>query len=291
MMECPDFYQDRIKFGLAKKYICLLLSDRTSSKYNARISIYDPVDQSCKLLSRIPTNANTTVYKIINVNHKILVLAFERLAFGRYYATPIFLIYDLLSSTWKYGAKFPSFKPDIKGFACCASPDGSIYIAGARDREAAVYKVDEDKWVLLPEMHQEMGSCRGVFIEGMFYVIGFGNNGCQRFDPSTRVWTTIINMSMPHSCSIVLYAFGQLIAYGGGGIKQYDWEGNVWRELDTKKPFHATMWCDRIFFCTSICTPGHLKFYIYEPGTASSERLISFDDEEMRFESIATIEI
>ncbi|GLJ34555.1 hypothetical protein SUGI_0695010 [Cryptomeria japonica] len=230
------------------------------------------------------------VNKIINVNHKIVVLAFEH-----YYNTPIFLIYDLLSSTWKSGAKFPTSKHSITGFACCASPDGSIYIAGIRHREAAVYKVDEDKWELLPKMNQEMVYAWGVFIEGMFYVISrehSRHNGCERFDTNTRVWTTLINMSIPHPCRKVLYAFGQLIAYGGGGIKQYDWQGNIWRELDSQEDANdATVWCDRIFFCTSIYIPGRFNFYILKPGAAPSERLISFDNEQMSFKSIATIEI
>ncbi|GLJ34539.1 hypothetical protein SUGI_0694620 [Cryptomeria japonica] len=285
IMESSRFYQDRIKFGLAEKYICVLHSNE--------ISIYHPVEQSFKLLSRIPSIADGRCTEIINVNHKIVVLGFE------YHITPFFVIYDLLSCTSKYGAEFPTPKPHGDSFAWCASPDGSIYIAGGKEgyinnklREAAVYKVDEDKWELLPEMNQEMYPCRGVFIEGMFYVIGY--NGCQRFDPTTRVWTTIINMSMPPSRSFVLNAFGQLVVYGTAGIRQYDWEGNVWRELE-RFPQHifrhvcATVWRDRILFC------GRPKFRMYKPGASPSERWISVDEpsifDKILVDFVATIEI
>ncbi|GLJ34551.1 hypothetical protein SUGI_0694910 [Cryptomeria japonica] len=294
MMESFQFYQDRIKFGLTKKYISFL-EDYTS------ISIYDPTDptdQSRKLLP--PTNG--IVHNIINVNHKIVVPSQSR------DLTPFFFIYDLLSSTWKHGAEFPTTRPANLEFACCASPDGSIYIAGGSNndlnelREAAVYKVDEDKWELLPKMHQGMHSCRGVFIEGMFYVIDISDNRCQRFDPSTRAWTTM-NMSIPNSCLNVMYAFGRLIAFTRKGIEQYDWEGNVWRKLETL-PQHqsllyvcATVWYDRILFCGIFCNHDIYmrQLYMYKPGAPFSERWISVDQPNSFLEtmvlSIATIEI
>ncbi|XP_057851975.2 F-box/kelch-repeat protein SKIP20-like [Cryptomeria japonica] len=289
MLESFQFYQDRIKFGLTKKYICFL-EDHIS------ISIYDPTDQSRKLLP--PTNA--IVHKIINVNHKIVVLGQSR------HLTPLLLIYDFLPSIWKHGAEFPTPRPANLEFACCASPDGSIYIAGGNDnglnelREAAVYKVDEDKWELLPKMHQGMYSCRGLFIEGMFYVIDI--NRCQRFDPTTRAWTTI-NMSIPNSCLDVMYAFQRLIAFTSKGIEQYDWEGNLWRQLETLPQHHpvlnvcATVSCDRILFCGIFRNPDIYicKLYMYKPGAPFSERWISVDQPnsflEGMVQSIATIEI
>ncbi|GLJ57729.1 hypothetical protein SUGI_1369360 [Cryptomeria japonica] len=289
MLESFQFYQDRIKFGLTKKYI-RFLEDHIS------ISIYDPTDQSRKLLP--PTNA--IVHKIINVNHKIVVLGQSR------HLTPLFLIYDFLPSIWKHGAEFPTPRPANLEFACCASPDGSIYIAGGNDnglnelREAAVYKVDEDKWELLPKMHQGIYSCRGVFIEGMFYVIDI--NRCQRFDPTTRAWTTI-NMSIPNSCLDVMYAFQRLIAFTSKGIEQYDWEGNLWRQLETLPQHHpvlnvcATVSYDRILFCGIFRNPDIYicKLYMYKPGAPFSERWISVDQPnsflEAMVQSIASIEI
>ncbi|GLJ34522.1 hypothetical protein SUGI_0694220 [Cryptomeria japonica] len=295
MMESFQFYQDRIKFGLTKKYICLLLS-------NKRISMYDPIDESSELLPHIPTNAN--VHKIINVNHKIVVLDEED------NVIPHFLIYDLLSNTWKCGARIPTHRHRFYPFACCASPDGSIYIAGGYNkyggnndhlREAAIYKVDEDKWELLPEMPQEIGNCKGVFIEGMFYVIGIVNNRCQRFDPNTRVWTTITtNMSLPHFGLDILYAFGRLIAFNNEGIMQYDWEGNVWRELEPLPQLftlfvRATVWCDQIFFCGNTHTLPHSEFYMYKPGPAFPQRWIYVDapniSRELLVYTLATVEV
>ncbi|GLJ34843.1 hypothetical protein SUGI_0701700 [Cryptomeria japonica] len=204
MMECFQFYQDRIKLGLAKKYICFL-QDRG-------ISIYDPLDQSCEILPWIPTISTISeCSEIISVNHKIFLL-------GRSYVSTVNIwVYDLSSITWKRVAEIPTARSGTD-FAFCASPEGTIYIAGGFTkirpghalREAAVYKIDEDKWELLPEMHQEIDSCRGVFIEGIFYVIG-RDNRTQRFDPTTRVWTTIVNMSWNHIFwNNFLYAFGRL---------------------------------------------------------------------------------
>ncbi|GLJ33727.1 hypothetical protein SUGI_0678040 [Cryptomeria japonica] len=296
MMESFHFYKDRIKFGLTKKYICFLEKPNRTSRHNSiRISIYDPVDQSYKRLPRF--HRLPEVSYIINVNHKIVLLGAER------DINPILIIYDLLSNTWKYGAEFPIPTPSGLGFACCASPDGSIYIAGglARSglslgmREAAVYKVDEDRWEILLKMYYGMYSCRGVFIEGMFYVMSLRNLGCQRFDPRTRKWTMMFDMSLPSLCCKVLYAFGRLIAYGIKGIMQYDWQGRIWRELDPipgnlSFSSRATVWCDRIFFCGSF---GILR--MYKPGAPSSERWISLDVPknflEMNIVSITTIEI
>ncbi|GLJ34883.1 hypothetical protein SUGI_0702260 [Cryptomeria japonica] len=253
------------------------------------------------MCTRIPTNS--FVYKIINVNHKIVVLCADcdDLIANIW-------IYDLLSSTWKQGAEFPNPRAEA-GFAFCASPEGSIYMAGGNAkydddpelRDAAVYKVDEDKWELLPQMPQEIGRCKGFFIEGMFYVIGTSNNRCQRFDPNTRIWTTLINMSLPDSWSDILYAFGRLIAFGRNGIEQYEWEGNVWRQLEPipgkLKRVLATVWCDQIFLLAYENTSHMRPFvYIYKPGAAFSERWISVDQlnfflDSMTVRSIATIEI
>ncbi|XP_057824318.2 F-box/kelch-repeat protein At1g15670-like [Cryptomeria japonica] len=177
-MECVQFYQDRIKFGLAEKYICFL--------EHGAISIYDPVHQSCIMRPHIPTGFHTlSDSHILCVKNKLILVG---LTSESKYSMET-LIYDVLSGTWKQAAQIPIGK---RRFACCATPEGSIYIAGGyakcdnagEPREAAVYKVDEDKWELLPQMLEEVGFCRGFFFEGMFYVIG---SVCQRFDPCTGV--------------------------------------------------------------------------------------------------------
>ncbi|GLJ34833.1 hypothetical protein SUGI_0701550 [Cryptomeria japonica] len=288
MMECFKFYQDRIKFGLANKYICFL--------QRCEVSIYDPIDHSCKPFRTEHEISHSS--KIINVNHKIVVLD------GHFSLSPKIWIYDLLSSTWKRGADIPT-PSDRNKYAWCASPDGSIYIAGGYDtiagrklRDAAVYKVDEDKWELLPQMYENVGRyCRGFFIEGMFYVLY--RYRTQRFDPNTRVWTTIANMSLPYSYYYdLLYAFGRLIAFTTKGIEEYDWEGSVWREVEPLPQgftvLHATVWYDRIFLrgYSNFMRP---IFYMYKPGAALTERWISIEEPniflENYVESIVTIEI
>ncbi|GLJ53054.1 hypothetical protein SUGI_1130230 [Cryptomeria japonica] len=174
MMECLQFYQDRVKFGLAKKYICVVKP--------GWISIYDPIDQTCIQLAPLPKGFQTSPNsQIISVHHKIVLLGLEYYdSFSRK-----ILIYDLLSSTWKQGAKMPTPRSFFTSFACCASPQGSIYIAGGKElygidklRDAAVYKVDKDMWELLPKMQEGIGigMSKGVFIEEMFYVIGISNH-------------------------------------------------------------------------------------------------------------------
>ncbi|GLJ34826.1 hypothetical protein SUGI_0701310 [Cryptomeria japonica] len=280
---------NRIKFDLAKKYICLL--------HGSGISVYDPVDQSCELLSTIPIGSEIPFTShIITVNHKIVLLHLK------HYLTANIWIYDLLSRTWKQGAEIPTARSGT-GFACCASPEGSIYIAGGcakygnahELREAAVYKVNEDKWELLPQMHEKVGSCRGLFIEGMFYVINNWNNGIQRFDPNTGIWTTIETMTAPNSWYV---HFRGLIAFLWNGIQQYDWEGKGWRELEPLPqqlyPVRATVWCDHIFLCGRqyYATSIHQStiFYMYKPGAPLSERCISIGL-NLDVTSVATIEI
>ncbi|GLJ34846.1 hypothetical protein SUGI_0701740 [Cryptomeria japonica] len=298
MMECPQFYQDRIKFGLAEKYICLLGT--------AAISLYDPVDQSCIMRITIPSGFQASSdSQILCVKRNIILVG---LSFQGKHTTET-LIYDVLSSSWKQAAQIPTAR---SWFACCASPEGSIYIAGGRTnfnprralRDAAVYKVDEDKWELLPEMHQEVGVCTGVSFKGMFYVIG---NTCQRFDSNTGLWSTV-NM-VGQSLLSIYVLFEQLIGFGTNRIQQYDWKGNVWRELDPLPQelvqvsprvwwgqIYATVWWDRIFLCgkdtDSIDQPT--IFYMYKPGAPLSERWISLDRlnlVDMEVVSVSTIEI
>ena len=137
--------------------------------------------------------------------------------------------------------------------------------------EAAVYKVDEDKWEILPNMHRRMGLSSGVFMDGMFYVIGVPREGSQRYDPNRGVWTTINNMSL-QTHQDALYAFGRLIAFRRGVVDEYDWEGNVWKQFDLIPEdieFDlATVWCDRIFFYTNFPRP---IFYLYKPTAALSD--------------------
>ncbi|GLJ14524.1 hypothetical protein SUGI_0235020 [Cryptomeria japonica] len=300
MMESSDFYQDRIKFGVANNYICLLIQ---YTAYSYMISIYNPVDESFILHTRIPRRFEASNYpRILYAKNKLVLLGLQ---FDGSYTSTI-LIYDLLSNTWKQGAQIP-IAQRINNFACCVSPEGLIYIAGGyfnynwvnfrRDfsRKAAVYKVDEDEWELLPDMQHEMTDCGGVFYEGMFYVIS-RNNRTQRFDPNTRVWT-ILNLSSPIPQSVHVM-FGRLIAVTDSKIEQYDSEGNVWRELEPLPKFlhyvKATVWTDRIFLCgyeSSRCR--RLKFYMYK---VAAERWISFSEPKFSEEvilvtSIFTIEI
>ncbi|GLJ34859.1 hypothetical protein SUGI_0701880 [Cryptomeria japonica] len=298
MMDCLGFYQDRIKFGTAKKYICFL--------QDTGISIYDPIDQSLEMLPPIPTGFEILrISQIQCVKHKIVLLGLEH---DGSFSKKI-LIYDLLCSTWKQGAEFPTGKRAAL-FACCATPQGSIYIAGGIEEDgfndelsdAAVYRVDEDKWELLPQMQEEIGPCRGVFIEGMFYVIGISNNISQRFDPNTGVWTTIENMSLYNSWHVQLvYDFAQLYAFGRNGMEKYDWKGNMWTNFDFPEEIffvRATAWCDRIFVC-GYNNPnfelGAPVFYMYKPEAAFYDRWISLDRPrqflEMEVVAVATIEI
>ena len=303
IMETSQYYQDRMKFELTNKYVCLL--------WRSEISICDPVSQKHILTVPLPTGFRAySGAKLISVSHKIVLL---NLRYNDHKPSTKILIYDLSFNTWKQGAECPHFRSHYK-FSCCASPEGSIYTAGGFDgtdllSEAAVYKVNEDKWEILPNMHQSVGFSTGVFMEGMFYVIGDRpREGTQRFDPITRVWTTIDNMSLNHHHD-VLYAFGRLIAFElynrRGVINEYDWEENAWRQFDLMPPnfdFNiATVWCDGMFFyrefpqpaLSNTWTPNHFAFnfapvwcggmffygdfqqscfYIYRPRAALSNR-------------------
>ncbi|GLJ34863.1 hypothetical protein SUGI_0701920 [Cryptomeria japonica] len=223
---------------------------------------------------------------ILYVNYKLVLLGLKH---NDNFTTKI-LIYDLLSSTWREGAEMPT---DMIAFAYCASPEGSIYIAGGRRKhfddddddddglsEAAVYKVDEDKWELLPEMRLRMGECKGVFIEGMFYVFGlFRNFGIQRFNPNTRGWTTVRNMDLPYNSYDIMYAFARLFSFQVDGLEEYNWEGNVWRQFEAFPQnsvfIPPTVWCDQIFLCIS-----DSFFYMYKPVAPVPERWVSLDRPE-----------
>ncbi|GLJ34866.1 hypothetical protein SUGI_0701970 [Cryptomeria japonica] len=295
-MECFQLYKDRNDIGMPQKYICLL--------QRAGITIYDPVDHSWERLPPNPTGIQISfVSRLVCVNHKLVLMGLKH----HEHETRRILVYDFETSTWQQGAEIPTATSSSM-FACCASPEGSIYIAGGLGQcdnsfsDAAVYKVDEDKWEILPKMHQEIGFCRGVFIEGLFYAIGIFNNRAQRFNPSTREWTTLENTLGNSKYVQFLYAFGQLYAFGGEGVEKYDWEGEVWRELEPLPQqlsfIRATVWCDRIFlsgYKNTSLQSGHPVFYMYKPGAVITERWIAINKPEsfvdMEILSVATIQI
>ncbi|GLJ53049.1 hypothetical protein SUGI_1130060 [Cryptomeria japonica] len=296
IMECSQFYQDRAKFGLLKQYICVLKP--------GSISIYDPIDQTCVQIAPLPKGFQTSPStQTVSVNHKIVLLWLEH---NHDSDSRRILIYDLLTSTWKQGAKMPTPTSYFTSFTCCPSPQGSIYIAEGEPmygidklRGAAVYKVDKDMWELLPKMQEGIRMSKSVFIEGMFYVIDLSNHRIQRFNPNTKVWTTIENISEGVEYVNVLYAFGRLIATTLSKIYEYDWEENVWKELETLAQHlwfaHATVWCDRIFFMRRNNLSGPPVFYMYKPGAALSDRWISVAKpkkfKENKVKCITTIEI
>ena len=290
IMESFKFYQERINLGLAQNYICLL-------QYEA-ISIYDPVHKSC--IMRTPIPANFQVEKesqIFGVKHKLVLVGVTEISND----TTSILIYDLLSCTWKEVDQIPTA---TDAFACCASPEGWIYVAGGYSnnnglesptRKAAVYKVDENKWELLPMMNRGIANCRGVFIEGTFYVIGVSDDRCQRFDPTTSLWTTMKNLYTSLDDD-VLYAFGRLLGFRRNGIEEYDWDSNTWRELKRLPEelwrVHATVWYDQFFLCGYTKTSARPVSYLYKPETSISlDRTALLFLVGMDLSSVTTIEI
>ena len=156
IMESSRFHQDRIKFKLTNKYVVWICT--------TELSILNPASLRYLLTTRLPSGFRASLWtKITCVNHKIVLLNIQ---YNENHTKKI-LIYDLSSNTWKQGAECPHLTSDFN-FACCASREGSIYIAGGYGNmqnlcEAVVYKVDEDKWEILPTWDGRIGFPRGVF--------------------------------------------------------------------------------------------------------------------------------
>ncbi|KAG7997924.1 hypothetical protein I3843_01G232300 [Carya illinoinensis] len=113
-------------------------------------------------------------------------------------------VYNFLTATWRRGADMPG-RP--RTFFGCASDSERrmVYVAGGHDenkvalRSAMAYDVDEDEWVMLPDMARDRDECKAIFHAGKFRIIGGYctemqgrfERTAEEFDVSTWCWNHI----------------------------------------------------------------------------------------------------
>ncbi|KAL0905780.1 hypothetical protein M5K25_024218 [Dendrobium thyrsiflorum] len=152
-------------------------------------------------------------------------------------------VYSFLSNTWRPGRPMPG--PTRFLFACAGNPSNQIFIAGGHDerkkalKSAIVYDIAKDDWTMLPEMAREREDCTGVFVAGLFQVIGGSIHkrlewSREAFDVREQRWRAMEEEAVPEeefSKTCVMGGHGQIYKYGVGGKMLLVKEGEEWREL------------------------------------------------------------
>jgi len=294
----PQFYEDRKKFGILQRCICLV-ELREYPAYPGDdlefvVSIFDPLRGTRETLPPLPHfpgshNGIPLFCDCVCVNRKLVLMAGwnpSDLCLAE--ALNTVFIYDFSSGKWSRGADMPQIR--ISG-AFSVSPEGLLYVAGGHDdyedflRSAAVYNVFEDKWKIPPEMREERDECYGAFIDGKFFVIsGYNCESVDRFkwsaevyDPERGAWTTLENMwtvgegegKGPQSC-VVAASSGRLYSFQKQqGVMEYDSGENVWSAVGSLpetliRISCCVAWRDKIFVCGYAESNGEV-FYLFEP--------------------------
>ncbi|XP_059064396.1 F-box/kelch-repeat protein At2g44130-like [Cryptomeria japonica] len=272
MVRNSSFYDRRIDSGLSQKFICLL--------HRTGLTMYDPVRGFWHRSPPLPIGFKLAFStRLVCWRRKLVFIGLKR--YNR--ETRSILVYDFCFNRWHVGTEMPEMQL-IKRFVCCASPQGTVYVAG--DRLAAVYDINTDEWELLPPMPRPTGLASVSFTGGKFYVFDLQNDEVQNFDPNTGLWTPTDNISGIQHKENVLYAFGKLFVFGGQEITEHDLEnGNSrqvisFREVILSKPGSAAVWCDRIVFagvCYHSNGSSHRVLYMLKANAGVSERLIAIN--------------
>ncbi|GLJ35157.1 hypothetical protein SUGI_0707650 [Cryptomeria japonica] len=261
------FYQERKRYGIWEQIIWLIQDNR-------RVFLYYPLKNSWEILPPVPILSGFCgcCSKCICVNHKLIIIE-GSVARTKMKIHPVFH-YDFRSSKWSRGADMPTARAH---FACSASPEGLIYIAGGMDNDeksefgAAVYDVDQNKWELLPDMNQS-GGFTGAFLDDKFWVMK--GNLQEVFDVNTRTWALQESASQYMNDGKFVAAFGKIYSFMGREVWEYDTKQNSEKPVDLLPSEVSIVWCvtlwrDKIFVCASDVN-GRACFYLYSPPRAEA---------------------
>ncbi|KAK7386962.1 hypothetical protein VNO78_27374 [Psophocarpus tetragonolobus] len=207
---------------------------------------YDPIRERWMHLPRMASNEC-----FMCSDKESLAVGTELLVFGRELRSHVIYRYSLLTNSWSSGMRMNA----PRCLFGSASLGEIAILAGGCDSDgrildsAELYNSENQTWELLPRMNKPRKMCSGVFMDGMFYVIG-GIGGkdsklltCgEEYNLQTRTWTEIPNMSpgrsargaeMPATAEappLVAVVNNELYAadYADMEVKKYDKERRLW---------------------------------------------------------------
>ncbi|KAH9313876.1 hypothetical protein KI387_022503, partial [Taxus chinensis] len=210
-------------------------------------------------------------------------------------------LYDFSKSQWRRCKDMPVICSNGVSAAIAACTEtgterGFIYVAGGYNivhgpkflGAAAIYRVEEDEWEILPNMNRDIKG-EGAFIDGKFYVID-ESRSAEVFHPDTRRWTTEKNRGNPDQivgpCMVPvgkrLYCYGFFT-----GFMEYMSKECVWKELgpcpmkDVYDLSSATQWGDNIIFGGSDLR-GRAVFRIFLPPATEGAQFSETDIESRK---------
>ncbi|XP_060178768.1 uncharacterized protein LOC132608960 [Lycium barbarum] len=173
---------------------------------------------------------------------------------------PSVLKYNVGTDSW---TKCAPLRTPRFSFACMASKDGKIYVAGGQTSLdgamgtslAEIYDPVLDEWKQLPNMSTMRYKCAGVSWQGKFYVVGgFARRGntnthqgpyimerssAEVYDPEHDTWNYMARMwdlDVPPNQIVnvdgKLFSSGDCLNAWKGHIESYDGKHNLWNIVD-----------------------------------------------------------
>ncbi|CAN4087213.1 unnamed protein product [Withania somnifera] len=173
---------------------------------------------------------------------------------------PSVLKYNIGTNSW---TKCAPLRTPRFNFACMASLDGKIYVAGGQTTLdgatgtclAEVYDPVLDEWKQLPSMSTTRYKCAGLSWQGKFYVVGgfarrensdtnqgpytIERSSAEVYDPEHDTWDYVARMwdldVPPYQIVNVdgkLFSSGDCLNTWKGHIESYDGKHNLWYIVD-----------------------------------------------------------
>ncbi|KAH9302951.1 hypothetical protein KI387_014534 [Taxus chinensis] len=279
IVKSVEFFQERKRIGRLEHRICVL----EIYEYG-QVTLYNPMHNSKKKLPSCIPHGSTQLprcgWNCISVNQKLVLM-------GGYLdlkPTKTINVYDFCSSKWRNGAEMPTATAD---FACGASPEGMIYVAGGgvdhdESMDAALYDVNQDKWEVLPRMNRWPGLwCAGAFLDNKFFVIGFNNS--ELFDLRKRKWTILETHWNGGGVKTVTVSTS-LYMFKGENVTEYDCKENVVRNVEPLcyrfRAWWVTLCGERIFIYGFDLVSRRTRLLLFDPKAIPQEMLSACEGNE-----------
>ncbi|XP_077225531.1 F-box/kelch-repeat protein At1g15670-like [Tasmannia lanceolata] len=266
-LESPVFHRLRKDSGLSRACVVLAQAEPTGSSHSKypvapayRLNLYDAEAGSWHRLPPVPgyhDGLPLFCQIVVTGRHLVMVGGWNPTTWA--ISNDVF-VYDLVSATWRGGARMPGCKRSF--FACASGSDRRVFVAGGHDegknalKTALAYDVARNEWASLPDMERERDECKGVFHRGRFHVIGGYSTDTQGefeksaegFDVATWKWGPVEEDMLdagtcPRSC--VADDDGKVFRCREGYVVAC--EDATWRDVaelptDVRLVSYAVMW-------------------------------------------------
>lgn len=205
-LEMPEFLHQRKVSGQARRVIVMAQTRfdpnrkfDTTKHWSVpvyRLTLYEPETGNWRELPPVPDYSDglPMFCQLVGVGYNLVVLGGWNPT--TWMASNAVFVYSFLSGTWRRGADMPGGPRSF--FSCASDDDRTVLVAGGHDntknalKSAIMYDLDNDRWVLLPDMAEGRDECKAVFHRGMFHVIGGYHTETQgRFEKSAEAFDVV----------------------------------------------------------------------------------------------------